>query len=142
MSALDTPRPAIEAFCKVVCGFIRFWPDHAAITAELTGHMEEHRDALLETPPNMTLWDAESRAVQAMGDAEELGRWLDQVHSPLLGWFQIWFRRVVRTLAVLILLFALPQAKETVTNLTAPPQLRRRRDGLSSGALRRIQRGS
>lgn len=35
MDAPDTPRPAIEAFCKVVCGFVRFWPDHAAITAEL-----------------------------------------------------------------------------------------------------------
>ena len=141
MDAPHAPRRTIAQFCGHVCAFVRVAPDHAAITAELTGHMEEHRDALLETHPNMTLWDAESRAVQAMGDAEELGRWLDQVHSPLLGWFQIWFRRVVRTLAVLILLFALPQAKETVTNLTAPPQLRRRRDGLSSGALRRIQRG-
>ena len=131
MDAPAAARPTIEQFCGKVCSFVRFSPDHAAISAELTGHMEEHRDALLEACPNMTLRDAESRAVRAMGDPEELGRWLDQIHNPRLGWFQIWFRRVVWTLAVLILLFALPQAKETVTNLTAPPSY----DGVGMGYL-------
>ena len=115
------PSSSFESFCGHVCAFVRFSPDHAAISAELTGHMEEHRDALLERYPDMPLRDAESRAVQAMGDAEELGRWLDQIHNPRLGWFQIWFRRLVWTLAVLILLFALPRAKEMILNLAAPP---------------------
>ena len=131
MDAPGGSRLTINQFCGQVCSFVRFSPDHDAISAELTGHMEEHRDTLLEAYPNMTLWDAESRAVRAMGDPEELGRWLDQIHHPLLGWFQIWFRRVVWTLAVLILLFALPQAKETVTNLIAPPSY----DGVGMGYL-------
>lgn len=131
MDAPGGPRLTIDQFCGQVCSFVRFSPDHDAISAELAGHMEEHRDTLLEAYPNMTLWDAESRAVRAMGDPEELGRWLDQIHHPLLGWFQIWFRRVVWTLAILILLFALPQAKETVTNLIAPPSY----DGVGMGYL-------
>ncbi len=121
MAAPNAPRPTFDSFCGQVCALVRFWPDHAAITAELTAHLEDHRDALLAAHPGMTLWDAESRAVQSMGDPETLGRALNESHSPLLGWFQIWFRRVVWTLAVLILLFSLPHAKETVTNLTAPP---------------------
>ena len=121
MDAPGKSRLTMEQFCGRVCAFVRFSPDHGAITAELTGHMEEHRDALLETRPHMPLWDAETAAVRAMGDPEALGRALNESHSPLLGWFQIWFRRAVWTLAALILLFTLPQVKEMVTNLTAPP---------------------
>lgn len=121
MDAPKVPRRTMEQFCGQVCSFVRFSPDHEAISAELTGHMEEHRDALLEAHPSMTLWDAESEAVRAMGDPEALGRQLDQIHDPRLGWFQIWFRRVVWTLTVLILLFALPRVGEIITNLTAPP---------------------
>ena len=121
MDAPHKSRLTMEQFCGKVCAFVRFSPDHDAITAELTGHMEEHRDALLEAHPDMTLWDAETAAARAMGDPEALGRALNESHSPLLGWFQIWFRRAVWTLAALILLFTLPQVKEMVTNLTAPP---------------------
>ena len=120
MDAPGKPRLTMEQFCGRVCAFVRFSPDHGAITAELTGHMEEHRDALLETRPHMPLWDAETAAVRAMGDPEALGRALNESHSPLLGWFQIWFRRAVWTLAALILLVTLPQARETISNLTAP----------------------
>ena len=120
MDAPDKSRLTIEQFCGKVCAFVRFSPDHAAITAELTGHMEEHRDALLEANPDMTLWDAETAAARAMGDPEALGRALNESHSPLLGWFQIWFRRAVWTLTALILLVTLPQTGEMVTNLTAP----------------------
>ena len=33
----------------------------------------------------MPLREAERRAVEAMGNPEELGRWLDSIHNPLLG---------------------------------------------------------
>ena len=120
MEAPGKSRLTIEQFCGKVCAFVRFQPDHAAITAELTAHLEDHRDALLEAHPDLTLWEAETAATRAMGDPEALGRALNESHSPLLGWFQIWFRRAVWTLAVLILLFTLPQVGEMATNLTAP----------------------
>ena len=125
------PDNLFDAFCQQVCSFVRFSPDHASITTELTAHLEDHRDALLELRPGLTPEEAEEAAVQAMGDPEELGRALNESHSTLLGWFQIWFRRVVWTLAALILLFALPRARETVTNLTAPPSY----DGVGMGYL-------
>lgn len=131
MEAPHAPRRTIEQFCGHVCAFVRFSPDHAAITAELTAHLEDHRDALLELHPGLTPEEAEEAAVQAMGDPEELGRALNESHSPLFGWFQIWFRRAVWTLAILILFFALPQIKEMVTNLTAPPSY----DGVGMGYL-------
>ena len=54
MDAPAAARPTIEQFCGKVCSFVRFWPDHAAITAELTAHLEDHRDALLELRPDLT----------------------------------------------------------------------------------------
>ncbi|WP_337650161.1 permease prefix domain 1-containing protein, partial [Flavonifractor sp.] len=87
------PHRTISQFCDHVCMYVRFRPDHEAITAELTAHLEDHKDAILEIHPDMTLWEAERRAVEAMGNPEELGRWLDSIHNPLLGWLQIWFVR-------------------------------------------------
>ena len=113
-------RPTVGWFCGTVCSFVRFSPDHAAITAELTAHLEDHRDALLERDPALSPDKAEEQAVRAMGDPEQLGRALNESHSPLLGWFQIWFRRAVWGLAVLVLLVTLPRAGELVTSLAAP----------------------
>lgn len=111
-----------EGFCRQVCSFVRFWPDHAAITTELTAHLEDHRDALLELHPGLTPEEAEEAAVQAMGDPEALGRALNESHSPLFGWFQILFRVSVRTGLVLLLLFCfLPMGVEALGIVLNPP---------------------
>ena len=115
------PHRTISQFCDHVCMYVRFRPDHEAITAELTAHLEDHKDAILEIHPDMTLWEAERRAVEAMGNPEELGRWLDSIHNPLLGWLQIWFVRAVCILAASVLVLALPQA-ERVHNQAADIQ--------------------
>ena len=36
-------RGTIDDFCTQVCRCVRFWPDHKAITAELTAHLEPSR---------------------------------------------------------------------------------------------------
>ena len=110
--------PQFNDFCGRVCRRVRFRPDRAAITAELTAHLEDHMDALVARgfPPET----AAQQAVAAMGDPEEIGRELDKSHSPLLGWFQIWFRVAVWGLAALVLLFTLPQAGTIATELAAP----------------------
>ena len=112
--------PQFNEFCGRVCRRVRFRPDRAAITAELTAHLEDHMDALVARgfPPET----AARQAVAAMGDPEEIGKELDKSHSPLLGWFQICFRIAVWGLAVLVLLFTLPQVGAIAEDLTAPLQ--------------------
>ena len=110
-----------ETFCRQVCAFVRFSPDHDAITAELTAHLEDHQDALLELHPDLTPEEAEEAAVLAMGDPEELGRALNESHSPLLGWFQIWFQAVVWLLSAIIIIFCLFHLPGTLENLTGKP---------------------
>ena len=116
------PTSPFDTFCHQVCSFVRFWPDHAAITAELTAHLEDCRDALLERNTALSPEEAVARAVAAMGDPEALGRELDKSHNPLPGWFQILFRVFVRTALVLLLVFCfLPKATDIFDAVTDPP---------------------
>ena len=82
-------RDHVDRFCSRVCAHVRFSPDHAAITAELTAHLEDHAAALEARgfPSDVAV----QQAVDAMGDPEEIGKELDKSHSPFLGWLQICF---------------------------------------------------
>ena len=75
-------RGTIDDFCTQVCRCVRFWPDHKAITAELTAHLEDHAAAL--EARGLSPEEAAAQAVTAMGEPEELGRQLDRAHPPLL----------------------------------------------------------
>lgn len=76
-------RDHVDRFCSRVCAHVRFSPDHAAITAELTAHLEDHAAALEARgfPSDVAV----QQAVDAMGDPEEIGKELDKSHSPFLG---------------------------------------------------------
>ena len=112
---MSTP---FSQFCDQVVRRVRWFPARGSIAAELWAHLEDHAAALMErgVPEDA----AARQAVAAMGDPEEIGKELDKSHSPLLGWFQIWFRIAVWGLAVLVLLFTLPQAGTIAADLTAP----------------------
>ena len=77
MKAWDTWRD------KVV-DQVRFWPDRAAIARELDAHYEDHVNDLERFGFAHEL--AQERALNAMGDAEEVGRAMDKAHKPGLGW--------------------------------------------------------
>lgn len=62
---------------------VRFAPDRRSIGKELTAHYEDHRDALLEC--GYPKQEAEARALEALGDAKEVGAALNRVHKYWLG---------------------------------------------------------
>ena len=98
-----TPK-TFPDFCALVCVQLRFAPDRPAVAAELTAHLEDHRDAMMARDPELTLPEAEHAAIAAMGDPEELGLALSRVHSPVLGRIQ---RALGGVLVFLLLLSAL-----------------------------------
>ena len=112
-------RDGIDRFCAQVCEQVRFRPDHAAIRAELAAHWEDHAAALAER--GIPEEEAARRALEAMGDPEEIGKELDKSHSPLLGWFQELFRALVWTALAVLLMCAIPWVAETVHNIAYPP---------------------
>lgn len=71
-------------WCETVVGQVRFKPDRWAIQRELEDHYEDHVKDLerLGYPHEL----ARQRALGAMGDPVEVGRALDKVHKPWLGW--------------------------------------------------------
>lgn len=87
-----------QKWCRQVTDQVRFRPDRAAIEKELTAHYEDHVRDLerLDYPRDL----ARQRALAAMGDAEEVGRALDKVHKPWLGWLWRVSRAVLIVLAV------------------------------------------
>ena len=79
---MDDP---MRAWCRGVAKHIRFRYDRAAVEEELYLHLEESRDDRMEAE-GMSQEAAEAEAIAAMGDPVALGKELDQVHGPLLGW--------------------------------------------------------
>lgn len=73
-------------FASEVLKEVKFKYDHAAIRQELVEHMEElYEDLRAE---GMDAPVAEVMAVEYMGNTTEIGKALNEEHSPLLGW--IW----------------------------------------------------
>lgn len=97
-------------FSGAVAAYIRFKPDRPEVEREIMAHLEDRRDAYIGR--GFEREEAERKAVAAMGDPEEIGRALDRLHSPVLGWFQIWFGRAVCLFAIVSILIAFPWAVE------------------------------
>lgn len=92
-------------WCDAVTDQVRFRPDRRAIAAELTAHYQDHVQDLERVGYDWKL--AQRRALAAMGDPEEVGRALDRVHKPWLGWLWI-ASRAVLVLTVIACLLSLP----------------------------------
>ena len=76
---------AMRAWCRSVAKHIRFRYDREAVEEELYLHLEESRDDRMEAE-GLSQEAAEAEAMAAMGDPVALGKELDKVHGPLLGW--------------------------------------------------------
>lgn len=69
---------------RSVLDCVRFRPDRRTIRRELEAHYEDHVKDLERIGYDHKL--AQERALGAMGDPVEVGRALDKVHKPWLGW--------------------------------------------------------
>lgn len=63
---------------------VRFRPDHKSIRQELAAHIEDRADWFCGQ--GMSQEEAEAKAVLAMGEPSDIGRELNRVHKPVLGW--------------------------------------------------------
>lgn len=94
-------RDTFQIWVDAVCEQVRFRPDRKGIEKELRIHYEDHVNDLLRLGRDREL--AEERALEAMGDAREVGWALDKVHKPWLGWLWEASRWLARGLTVLAL---------------------------------------
>ena len=97
---------------------VRFKPDRESIAQELTAHYEDHVQDLerLEYPTEL----ARQRALDAMGDPEIIGKALDQVHKPWLGWLWMVSRAAVTICLALLLVYATGYWQNVAEDLRFP----------------------
>ena len=92
-----------ESWKETVVRCVRFVPDRAAIARELADHYEDSVQDFIRVGYDEKL--AEVRALQSMGDAEEVGRAMDKAHSPALGWIWYCSRAVCAALLLCLLVW-------------------------------------
>lgn len=95
-------RDDFQIWVDAVCEQVRFWPDRKAIEKELRIHYEDHCQALERLSYERPL--AEERSLRAMGNSQEVGRALDRVHKPWLGWLWEVSRWTLQGLAALLVM--------------------------------------
>ena len=73
-------------YTKRMNSHVKFKFDHEAIRDEYLEHMEDMYEFYVGRGMDPDL--AKSTVLEDMGDPDELGRVLNQIHNPVLGW--IW----------------------------------------------------
>lgn len=84
---------------------IRFRPDREAARGELAAHLEDKAADFRRIFPDMSQEEAQARALEEMGQAEEIGRELERIHTPWLGYLWTaskWALGLTLTLALVL----------------------------------------
>ncbi len=97
---MDTYK--FEQWCNSAVSEIVFPPDRKEVAEELLGHLCDRCEALMAQGYDEDT--ACDRALEAMGDAEEIAPQLAAIHRPFWGYFL----RATRILLILLLLITLP----------------------------------
>jgi hypothetical protein len=71
-------------WCQKATEKIRYGPDRRVVSQELMDHLEDHREALMMQ--GFTREEAERKALDAMGSAQEIAPQLGAIHKPWLGY--------------------------------------------------------
>ena len=71
-------------WCQKATEKIRYGPDRRVVCRELMDHLEDHRDTLMEH--GLTREEAEQKALEAMGSAQEIAPQFGAIHRPWLGY--------------------------------------------------------
>lgn len=76
-----------KEFLEKVCNQIKYKPIVNDISEELRTHINEQKENYIEYGLNEA--EAEARAVENMGDGEEIGKKLNKIHKPVLDIFTL-----------------------------------------------------
>ncbi len=115
-------RAPAEGWLDKATASIRFGPDRKEVRAELSAHLEDKALDFQRIFPGLTEDEAKERAAAEMGDPEEIGKELAQLHKPLLGY--AWLASKVLLGVVIgaaVLLFANRTYQDGISNLLDGP---------------------
>lgn len=90
----------IKEFLDNVYERIKYKPIRVEIREELENHIEEKKEMYIEY--GLEEKQAEERAVEQMGNAEEIGKKLDKIHKPRLDWKTLLFVLVLVVIGIIV----------------------------------------
>lgn len=93
-------RLQIKEFLDNVYERIKYKPIRVEIREELENHIEEKKEMYIEY--GLEEKQAEERAVEQMGNAEEIGKKLDKIHKPRLDWKTLLFVLVLVVIGIIV----------------------------------------
>lgn len=99
-------EPRVEKFIAEVCKKIKYKKVRYQISEELKNHIYDHAEALMDS--GIEEEEAFKQSVEAMGDPVEIGKKLNKLHRPFLGWFINLTNVAIVFLVVLMLLIIVP----------------------------------
>ena len=100
-------REKFEIYIREVTSHVKFPFDRRAVAKELREHMEDLYEDLLSQ--DIEEEQAAQLTVDYMGDSEEVGKELNEVHHPLWGWIWLVTRWIARLCVVVLVLWGLIQ---------------------------------
>ncbi len=90
-----------EDWCRQAVSQIKYHPDRQMVHRELKAHMEDRYEAYRER--GMSEQEAEAKALEAMGSAEEIAPQLAAIHRPFWGYLLSVSRWVLIVLACILI---------------------------------------
>ena len=99
-----------DQYLNTILKEIRFPFDRKIVQKELEAHLEESIDYYLK--PGITIEEAETSAIQDFGDPGEIGRMLNKVHKPFLGWLWIISKYSFIVLLIVSVIISTPRLTE------------------------------
>lgn len=84
MKYLEVLYLNIENFLQNVCQEIKYKPVRPSISEELEQHIQEIKEEYIQN--GIEEQEAEKRAIEQMGNAEEIGKRLNKIHRPKTDW--------------------------------------------------------
>lgn len=91
----------IKEFLNLICEEIKYKPIRNEIAQEIENHMEESKESFIND--GITFEEAEKKAIEQMGNAEEIGKSLNKIHRPKLDWKLLIIVLIVLGFGILII---------------------------------------
>lgn len=101
----------IKTYLNNVCKEIKYEPAKKAISEELELHIKEVKENYINDSIDEKL--AEEKAVNQMGNAEEIGKSLNKIHKPQLDWKLLILIGILMGFSLFISVLKEPTGKDT-----------------------------
>ena len=110
-----------DHYLNTVLKEVRFPFDRKQIKKELEAHLEESIEFYLR--PGINPEEAEDKATKDFGDPKEIGRMLNKVHKPLMGWLWLFSKYTLIIMSMMTVFLSTPRFMESIKESieTSPP---------------------